>query len=558
MSANYDNWERLVAATLRREQLWHLFHSQSRSPSISSLDSDSTFPSPLPDLPFDFSTSVDENLKQDEIFVNDQLLDDKELIILQSCKNPPRKLKPGGNYWYDKSTGFWGKQGRKPSQIISANLNVGGRLDRYASNGNTLVYINAREISKVELLMLKYAGVKCYPHTNFLMYEDGSYRVEGELMKRGTIWGKSGMKLICSVLSLPFPPKSSYASGLISGPVYFKQEDIIPKFLLIGCTGSGATTICKQAKFLYKDIPFLDDELNNIKFLIQSNVYRYICMALESRKQFEEEISNQNQLSDERGLKVGDENIYHFGPKSKTFSEWLLHIKASGSLELLSHSLIQEYAQLVRKLCRQPAFQETLKRARELERLPNVANYFLERAVDIFKPNYIPSRNDIIYTEGFPKSLLYMDFSFPHDDIDDPDSENQQDSMQRYQLIRSPTKAFEDNYEWLEMSEDVRIVIFSVSLCDYDELVADAENGSLVNKMMLNKKLFENIVTHPCFHGTCFLLLLTKYDLFEEKLRESPLNQCDWFNEFHPIGPYHPYRPYPIDATMAFFHELTI
>ncbi|KAK4477501.1 hypothetical protein RD792_016727 [Penstemon davidsonii] len=207
----------------------------------------------------------------------------------------------------------------------------------------------------------------------------------------------------------------------------------------------------------------------------------------------------------------------------------------------------KEYAQLVRKLCRQPAFQETLKRARELERLPNVANYFLERAVDIFKPNYIPSRNDIIYTEGFPKSLLYMDFSFPHDD--DPDSENQQDSMQRYQLIRSPTKAFEDNYEWLEMSEDVRIVIFSVSLCDYDELVADANNGSLVNKMMLNKKLFENIIAHPCFHRTCFLLLLTKYDLFEEKLRESPLNQCDWFNEFHSRG-----EPFLITATMAFFH----
>ncbi|KAL0292346.1 UNVERIFIED_CONTAM: putative inactive receptor kinase [Sesamum calycinum] len=34
MSRNYDNWERLVSAVLRKEQLWQLFYAQSRSPSI--------------------------------------------------------------------------------------------------------------------------------------------------------------------------------------------------------------------------------------------------------------------------------------------------------------------------------------------------------------------------------------------------------------------------------------------------------------------------------------------------------------------------------------------
>ncbi|KAI3458297.1 hypothetical protein Pfo_014960 [Paulownia fortunei] len=35
MSAIYDNWERLVAAVLKKEQLWQLFHDHSRSPSVS-------------------------------------------------------------------------------------------------------------------------------------------------------------------------------------------------------------------------------------------------------------------------------------------------------------------------------------------------------------------------------------------------------------------------------------------------------------------------------------------------------------------------------------------
>ncbi|KAL2227213.1 UNVERIFIED_CONTAM: putative inactive receptor kinase [Sesamum indicum] len=40
MSAIYDNWERLVAAVLRKQQLWELFHDHSRSPSILSEASD--------------------------------------------------------------------------------------------------------------------------------------------------------------------------------------------------------------------------------------------------------------------------------------------------------------------------------------------------------------------------------------------------------------------------------------------------------------------------------------------------------------------------------------
>ncbi|KAK6135333.1 hypothetical protein DH2020_030921 [Rehmannia glutinosa] len=56
MSKIYDNWERLVAAVLRKEQLWQLFHDQSRSPSTVSEPSDpsSSLCSPLYVMPFDF------------------------------------------------------------------------------------------------------------------------------------------------------------------------------------------------------------------------------------------------------------------------------------------------------------------------------------------------------------------------------------------------------------------------------------------------------------------------------------------------------------------------
>ncbi|KAL0400921.1 UNVERIFIED_CONTAM: putative inactive receptor kinase [Sesamum latifolium] len=54
MSAIYDNWERLVSAVLRKQQLWELFHADSTSPSILSEASDFHLTSPLNDPALDF------------------------------------------------------------------------------------------------------------------------------------------------------------------------------------------------------------------------------------------------------------------------------------------------------------------------------------------------------------------------------------------------------------------------------------------------------------------------------------------------------------------------
>ncbi|XP_010531233.1 PREDICTED: extra-large guanine nucleotide-binding protein 1 isoform X2 [Tarenaya hassleriana] len=488
-------------------------------------------------------------LPAEYVYVNGQPLHHEELVALQTCPNPPKKLKPG-SYWYDKVSGLWGKEGEKPSQIISPHLNVGGPISPDASNGNTQVFINGREITKVELRMLQLAGVQCAGNPHFWVNEDGSYQEEGQKNTKGYIWGKAGTKLLCAVLSLPVPSKSAtnpsgeqlYSMNSRSIPDYLEHRTL-QKILLVGYKGSGTSTIFKQAKILYKDIPFSEDERENIKVTIQTNVYGYLGVLLEGRERFEDEAlidmrveqsAHGNGPADEGDdAKSNIKTLYSIGPRLKAFSDWLLKTMVSGKLEAIFPAATREYAPVIEELWRDTAVQSTYKRRSELGLLPSVASYFLERAIDILKMDYEPSDLDILYAEGVTSSsgLACVDFSFPQSVSEENlDPSDQHDALLRYQLIRVPSRGLGENCKWIEMFEDVGMVVFVVALSDYDQF---SEDGS--NKMIQSRKLFESVITHPVFEHMDFLLILNKFDQLEEKIERVPLTRCEWFQEFQPV-----------------------
>src|SRR5262245_55030736 len=82
-----------------------------------------------------------------KVAVNGKALSEAEIRALEKRAGGSVK---SGSYWYDRVSGAWGHAGGPLAGLIPAGLDLGGPLRADASRGDTGVFINGRQLARVE------------------------------------------------------------------------------------------------------------------------------------------------------------------------------------------------------------------------------------------------------------------------------------------------------------------------------------------------------------------------------------------------------------------------
>ncbi|XP_015740525.1 guanine nucleotide-binding protein G(i) subunit alpha [Coturnix japonica] len=252
------------------------------------------------------------------------------------------------------------------------------------------------------------------------------------------------------------------------------------KLLLLGAGESGKSTIVKQMKIIHED-GYSEEECKQYKVVVYSNTIQSIIAIIRAMGRLKIDFGEVARADDARQLFV-----------------------LAGSAE--EGVMTAELAGVIKRLWRDAGVQACFSRSREYQ-LNDSASYYLNDLDRISQPTYIPTQQDVLRTRVKTTGIVETHFTF----------------KDLYFKMFDVGGQRSERKKWIHCFEGVTAIIFCVALSDYDLVLAEDEE---MNRMHESMKLFDSICNNKWFTDTSIILFLNKKDLFEEKIKKSPLTIC--------------------------------
>lgn len=252
------------------------------------------------------------------------------------------------------------------------------------------------------------------------------------------------------------------------------------KLLLLGPAESGKSTVAKQLRILHQD-GFTEDDRIHYKDLVYFNVFSAMQAMIEAMDVLDLKYENEDRLSDAKQVLDVCQNV-----------------------DLCDIRLDDEIVEAIERLWNDSGFQHCYDRSREYQ-LSDSAKYFLDKVKELAQPDYLPSDEDVLRTRV--RSTGIVETTFQYKGLD-------------FTLIDVAGHRSERR-KWIHCFEDVTAIVYCVAMSEYDQvLIEDNET----NRMEESLKLFDSICNNPYFVNTAFILFLNKKDLFQQKVKKSPIS----------------------------------
>jgi len=315
---------------------------------------------------------------------------------------------------------------------------------------------------------------------------------EPTMAKQGSMKTASQLRVSASVSRLHHQRSQSQMKQALQQHAQAKRDHL--NVLLLGTGACGKSTIMKQMKILYRD-GFSKDETAEGVLLCRSNLLSTIhtlvnwCLTTghhfdkaETRKELQDHEKIIMEHTDDGPPEIG---------------------------EIIAK--MWEHSVGIKEAFRQLTVEGTT--------LMDSAKYFLDKAEDVFKADFVPTHEDILFTRKVTKGLHLTKFAMDGNKVHMIDVGGQRGERSK----------------WMAAFDHCTAIMFVAAISDYNlrpeeemEEVLDAgRRSSARNSKSSNKSktrldesldVFEAIANLSFFKEVPIFLFLNKMDLFEEKI----------------------------------------
>uniref|UniRef100_A0A8P0SE84 G protein subunit alpha o1 n=1 Tax=Canis lupus familiaris TaxID=9615 RepID=A0A8P0SE84_CANLF len=286
------------------------------------------------------------------------------------------------------------------------------------------------------------------------------------------------------------------------------------KLLLLGAGESGKSTIVKQMKLdAHLVLTVLSQEMislwasRSLSWIIHEDGF-----SGEDVKQYKPVVYSNTIQSLAAIVRAMDTLGIEYGDKERKADAKMVCDVVSRMEDTEPFSA--ELLSAMMRLWGDSGIQECFNRSREYQ-LNDSAKYYLDSLDRIGAADYQPTEQDILRTRVKTTGIVETHFTFKN---------------LHFRLFDVGGQRSERK-KWIHCFEDVTAIIFCVALSGYDQVLHEDET---TNRMHESLKLFDSICNNKWFTDTSVILFLNKKDIFEEKIKKSPLTIC--FPEYTGAG----------------------
>ncbi|KAH9281712.1 Guanine nucleotide-binding protein G(s) subunit alpha [Echinococcus granulosus] len=248
------------------------------------------------------------------------------------------------------------------------------------------------------------------------------------------------------------------------------------RLLLLGAGESGKSTIVKQMRILHID-GFSDVEKKEKIVDIRKNLRDAICSIVGAMPNLKPPVvlkNHENTPIRNYMLEEASKNDFDFPPI------------------FFSHC---------RQLWGDAGVQEAFERSNEYQ-LIDCAKYFLDRSMELGKPDYIPTEQDILRCRVLTSGIFETKFTV--------------DKVQFHMFDVGGQR--EERRKWIQCFNDVTAIIFVAACSSYNMVLREDPNKNRVRESL---ELLGSIWNNRWLKNISVILFLNKQDLLAEKVKSG-------------------------------------